>query len=183
MSLYLLPNECNRGYPDESIVDKSIIESGFTLDNQIKIGMYSGKCMEWDFSKSFYEHAGVDYDIRFNYEYSSRILNASKSIEQTSWVSTIRRCLIHDDRNRGYKIRDEYLNGHGVYDNGESILRYVNMITTARYIDVIDSSVYWLVELLGPLLDPECELRLHRYAKGGPKDKWWCTKLNWKYID
>src|ERR1700756_2129087 len=49
----------NYGSPRDETFKTAIMAAGLDPGNQIRLGLYAGRGLNWDFSRDFYMHAGV----------------------------------------------------------------------------------------------------------------------------
>jgi len=181
ISVYTLPHRIgwDWGSPPDRVYDEAIVSNGFSLENQIRLGVYAGQGIVWDFTKSFYEHAGLDYSARWD---KSPIREAAKSLEQFEWAPGIPKVFVHDDPVRGFRIyksiSPEHSNPRPI-QNPSSILHYAKIIEEADEIHVIDSAFFWLVNAL----KPRGKLYLHCYARWPrPRSFRYDSKQDWNYV-
>jgi hypothetical protein len=169
------------GSPRDATYDVAISMAGMNFRPHIRAGVYAGRGIGWDFSKSFYDHVNLPYEYRWR---RCPIKDAVKLIPQMWWDEGCdRRIFIHDDSSRGFSI-------NRITDNGnkfrpcrtrvnESMLKYADIINTADEIHCIDSSFFHLVDSL----DPVGKLNLHCYARW-PRghDFRYENRFMWHYI-
>ena len=183
VEVYTLPHDLSWdwGSPPDGVWDRRIKECGFEGE-PIRAGNYSGRGTDWDFTSSFYLHAEVPYDDRFD---KCPIFEAAKSVEQLPVeFPNDKRIFLHDDPMRGYTItrfRDRNEAYHpdatGVTS---SILRYLNLILAAVELHVIDSCFFHFINSL-PFVPGR--LYLHQYPRW-PRH-WgfrYPSRLNWTYL-
>jgi hypothetical protein len=171
------------GSPREWTYTKAIEAAGASSFEKLKLGVYSGRGIGWDFSKSFYEHAQVDYSMRWR---ASPIAKAWEKVPQSQAHSTngAPKIFLHDDASRGFKIQHHILRGKLVMrpepDHDQSILRYAKYLIEADQIHCIDSAFFWLADSL----PTQGHLFLHRYPRWQrPRDFRYETYRHWNYID
>jgi hypothetical protein len=155
-------------YPE---IEVFIVDSDFELrtryaDSKLKCywtrveGVITDPTISWD--KWMYQQLDVPFDARY---FSSPLFDACCDVKQLSFGEPYR--LIHDDPERGFAITNhgssvEWLRDIPIVNNGASILQYVEAILYAHEIQVIDSSVWHLVETINFVTG---KLFLHRYAR------------------
>jgi hypothetical protein len=172
------------GSPHEQTYNKAIIAAGLNPACKIKLGVYSGLGIGWDFTKSFYLHASIDYSMRWK---ACPIAQAFGSVSQIiiESLNGQRRIFLHDDSSRGFIIRRRHVSHSGqVFSPSgsldQSILRYASPLINADEIHCIDSAFFWLADHL-PV---KGQLFLHRYARWPrPRDFRYETFRHWNYID
>jgi hypothetical protein len=172
------------GSPREWTYEKAISAAGLGEFEKLKLGVYSGRGIGWDFSKSFYEHAGVPYSMRWK---ASPIAKAWQNIEQIEpelGTNGALKVFLHDDLSRGFRIQHHILRGIQPFkperDHDQSILRYAKYLIEADQIHCIDSAFFWLADSL----PTQGQLFLHRYPRWQrPRDFRYETYRHWNYID
>jgi hypothetical protein len=168
------------GSPRDSTYDAAISVAGMAGRPHIRAGVYAGRGIGWDFSKSFYEHVNLPYEYRWR---RCPIRDAAKVHAQLDWPFSGRRAFVHEDPVRGFNIRDAgkcsvvFRPAKELIDR--SILQYAYMINTADEIHCIDSAFFHLVDSL----DPVGRLHLHCYARWPRgRDFRYENRFNWNYI-
>ena len=142
------------GLPDESALRP-------TVDgNILRCGFYAAQGVRHDisFPELFYTQLGIPYKERWE---SCPLEAAAEGVAQ---LETDLQVFVHDDAARGFHIT-KGIDSQPVYrplDNGESILRLVNILRKMRKIHAMDSCIYHLVE---SLLGIEAALFYHRYPR------------------
>jgi hypothetical protein len=183
ISIYPVPRIPGEDYgsPRDPTYTAALNAASLDLARQIRLGLYSGRGIGWDFTKSFYEHAGVDYAMRWR---ACPIRDAWPRVGQLDVKPSPRRIFVHDDRSRNFVIRRERI-GHGfvlepnTQDIGTSILKYASYLIDADEIHCIDSSFFWLADHL-PV---KGRLFLHKYARWQrPHDFRYETYRHWNYL-
>jgi hypothetical protein len=171
------------GSPRDFTYAKAIEAAGFGSFDKLKLGVYSGRGIAWDFTKSFYEHADVDYSMRWR---ASPIAQAWKSVPQIEpeMLDGQPKIFLHDDPNRGFVIQRQRLKNGDVFRPDRlfehSILRYAKYLIQADQIHCIDSAFFWLADHL----PTQGHLFLHRYPRWQrPRDFRYETYRHWNYID
>jgi len=171
------------GSPRDATYNNAIEAAGLHSAEKIKLGVYSGRGIAWDFTKSFYEHAAVDYSMRWR---ACPIAQAAQSVPQLSIQSLNgqRRIFLHDDHERGFIIRRQYaLAGQiisPVPDFAQSILRYARYLVDCDEIHCIDSAFFWLADHL----PTKAHLFLHRYPRWQrPWNFRYETFRHWNHVD
>jgi hypothetical protein len=170
------------GSPPDWAYDKAIAEAGLApaLDERIRLGVYHGTGIHWDFSQDFYDHAGVDYAHRWE---SCPIAAASEQVEQLDWKEPdAENIFLHDDPARGFTITRlvRYLAyAPNLREADQSILRYATLIRTAKTVAVIDSSFLHLSDCFTLYGDAQ----LHCYARWvRPRDFRYQSQNQWRYL-
>jgi hypothetical protein len=178
ISVYTLPHRpgWNWGSPPDRVWDETMERLGLDTTNQIRLGNYSGRGTGWDFTQSFYEHAQVPYEARWD---KCPIREAAKGFADHGCGAKV---FIHDDPQRGFNIRR-----NGILDAcvagretiGSSMLTYAETIESADEVHVIDSSFFWLVNAL----NPKGKLYLHCYARW-PRPNYfrYQSRQEWEYL-
>jgi hypothetical protein len=176
-----LPNEPHGG-PADATYEAAIRTAGLDLNRQIRLGLYAGRGLPVDFSKAFYEHAGVDYCQRWE---ACPIRDAWQKVPQLQINTGVaKRIFLHDDGRRGFLIHRARVGAGYIYapppNIDESILKYASYIMAADEIHVIDSCFLWLADSL-PV---KGRLYLHKYARW-PRPHSFRYELyhDWIYID
>src|SRR6266446_6058576 len=187
VSVYTVPRIQGEdwGSPRDSTYNDAIASVGMAGRPQIRAGVYAGRGIGWDFSKSFYEHVDLPYEYRWS---KCPIQNAAKVYDLwdvVNWEGKRRNIFLHDDSSRGFNIFKIIDRSENVFSpsrdwiNG-SMLRYAKLINTADEIHCIDSAFFHLVDSL----DPIGRLYLHRYARWPrPREFRYENRFNWIYID
>jgi hypothetical protein len=173
------------GSPRDETYLTAIAQAGLSDKYQIRLGVYSGRGIGWDFTQSFYQHANVDYSMRWR---CCPIKDAWQSVKQIaideSSITGLSKIFLHDDKSRGFHIHRGRI-GHGfvlspTQDVDSSILKYATYMMQADEVHVIDSSFFWLADSL-PV---QGRLYLHRYARWQrPREFRYETFRNWNYVD
>jgi len=173
ISIYPVPRILGEDYgsPRDYTYTTALKAAGLDLAPPIRLGVYSGRGIGWDFSKSFYEHAGVDYAMRWR---ACPIKDAWKAVQQFHTPTPMRRIFVHDDRARGFLINRRRI-GQGfilapTQGVDSSILKYANYLIEADEIHCIDSAFFWLADSL----PTKGHLFLHKYAR-------WQRPYNFQY--
>jgi hypothetical protein len=174
------------GSPRDSTYMRAINEARLDTSKQIRLGIYSGRGIGWDFSKSFYEHAGIDYAARWQL---CPIADAWQHVKQFDMpppymVNGARRIFLHDDSTRGFVITRKYVSKGFVLsplrDIERSILRYASFIIASDEVHCIDSAFFWLTDSL-PV---KGRLFLHKYPRWQrPHEFKYETFRHWNYIE
>jgi hypothetical protein len=185
ISVYAVPRLKFEDYgsPKDFTYNKAIEAAGLGSFEKLKLGVYSGRGIAWDFTKSFYQHAEVDYAMRWK---ASPIGKAWANVPQVEpeMLDGQPKIFLHDDVNRGFIIQRNRLKNGEVFspDNGfkQSILRYAKYLIEADQIHCIDSAFFWLADHL----PTQGHLFLHRYPRWQrPRDFRYETYRHWNYID
>jgi hypothetical protein len=173
------------GSPSDQTYLNAITAAGLNDKRQIRLGVYSGRGIGWDFTKDFYMHANVDYVERWR---SCPIPGAWQFVNQVQIqeyrASTLAKLFLHDDQSRNFNIHRGRI-GRGFVltpapDFKLSVLRYAEYMMKADEIHVIDSAFFWLADSL-PIRG---RLFLHRYARWQrPREFRYETRHFWNYID
>ena len=172
------------GSPREPTYNRAIDAANLNSAHKIKLGVYSGFGIGWDFTKSFYQHANVDYSMRWRL---CPIAQAWKAVAQIQTQSTNgqRKIFLHDDSTRGFFIQRHRLSREShiispVRSFDESILRYASCIIDCDEIHCIDSAFFWLADSL----PAGGHLFLHRYPRWQrPREFRYETFRHWNYVD
>jgi hypothetical protein len=183
ISIYTVPRIVSEphGGPSDRTYETAIKTAGLDSTRQIRLGIYSGRGIGWDFTKSFYLHANVDYRNRWD---KCPIRDAWSKVPQLQINSGVaRRIFLHEDKGRGFVINRARIGQGFVYAPppaiDESILQYASYIMAADEVHCIDSSFLWLADSL-PV---KGRLYLHKYARW-PRPGNFTYELyhNWTYI-
>jgi hypothetical protein len=186
ISVYSVPRIAGEDYgsPRDATYDRAIEEAGLSTARQIRLGLYSGRGIGFDFSKSFYIHADVDYSARWRRCPIASAWQAVPQIKLTHSLNGAREIFVHDDTSRGFIIQRRHVGaGHVLSPSADidhSILRYAAFIISADEVHCIDSSFFWLADSL-PV---QGRLFLHRYARWQrPRDFNYETFRYWNQIE
>jgi hypothetical protein len=182
------------GSPRDSTYDAAISAAEMAGRPHIRAGVYAGRGIGWDFSKSFYEHVNLPYEYRWR---RCPIKDAAKVCAQSDWSFSGRKKFVHDDDSRGFNLRVVSAYRQPGFESSyrqpefemafrpprdlvsDSILRYAYMINTADEIHCIDSAFFHLVDSL----DPVGKLYLHCYARWPRgRDFRYENRFSWNYI-
>jgi hypothetical protein len=152
----------------------------------LRLGIYRGNGLGIDFSKTFYEQAGLPYAVRFE---KCPIKEAAKKVPQvTPLFPNHRKIFLHDDAPRGFPITRLVPNGEDAFrpkpeEKHLSILRYAEAIQEALEIHVIDSAFFWLVNALLSGTPLKARLYFHAYVRW-PHGTFFRyeNRLPWEYI-
>jgi hypothetical protein len=170
------------GSPRDSTYDAALAEQKLLGLPQVRLGMYSGRGIGWDFTKSFYEQANVDYEMRWR---ACPIASAWQCVPQVgvTLLNGQKRIFLHDDNARGFIIhRGRVGRGYVLSPSREidqSILRYAAFMIDADEVHCIDSAFFWLADSL------PCRgrLYLHKYPRWQrPWDFQYETYRHWNYV-
>lgn len=173
------------GSPPDSVIDSQMSEEGFDFNSQLRGGVYAGRGIGWDFTKSFYEHFGFPYSYRWD---KCPLQEAANKVEQLPLnFPGQKKVFIHDDPihisgknfivNRLVDRRQAICTEFN--DFSKSILQYKNIIESADEIHVIDSAFFWLVNAF----NPRGQLFLHCYARWPRSHQFrYESRQNWEYI-
>lgn len=171
------------GSPRDTTYNGAIEKAGFADWRQIRLGLYSGHGIGWDFTKNFYEHAGIPYEMKWRL---SPIPAAWKQVPQIEpqMGNGVRRIFLHDDASRGFHIRRQQISSGFVFsppqDYTRSVLSYAQYLIHADEVHCIDSGFFWLADSL-PV---QGRLFLHKYARWQrPWHFQYETFRYWNYID
>jgi hypothetical protein len=150
-----VPRNCQGPYgvPDECILPDPFhqIRSGFYLSRQER--------RDLSFPEVFYSQLEFDYAVRWD---ACPIEKAASHVPQ---AKTDLKLFVHDCPARGYHIVSRGIGERDVYrpfEDGGSILQFVDILRRAYEIHCIDSSFYHLVESLAGIT---AALYYHRYAR------------------
>jgi hypothetical protein len=184
ISIYTVPRIQGEdwGSPRDDTYDRAIASAGLHGRPHIRAGVYAGRGIGWDFSKSFYEHVDLPYEYRWR---KCPIREAAKNYKsEFSFPDQDRKIFLHEDVSRGYVIRKGVDRGKAFFPIKEwedrSMLVYANLINTADEIHCIDSSFFHFVDSL----DPVGRLYLHRYSRWPrPREFRYDNRFNWIYLD
>jgi hypothetical protein len=169
------------GSPRDQTYDAAIAAAGMGFRPHIRAGVYAGRGIGWDFSKSFYDHVNLPYEYRWR---RCPIKEAAKAVPQDGWEGFVdRKIFIHDDPSRGFNATKVTQNGIQFRPPqsavSESMLQYATLINTADEIHCIDSSFFHLVDSL----DPIGKLNLHCYARWPRgRDFRYENRFMWHYL-
>lgn len=182
ISFYTLPHRAgwNWGSPPDYIYEGRMRDAGFDLKSQIRLGVYAGKGIDWDFTRSFYQHAGINYSERWE---KSPIAGAASKLGYDTRARYLY-VFIHDDPSRGFHVR-KLANANLWYTvvsptiTERSILEYAADLEFADEIHVIDSAFFWLANAL----NPKGKLYLHCYARWArPRAFKYSSRQEWEYL-
>ena len=121
------------GGAPEAVFKAAIARAGMNGASPIRLGIY-GDRLGKDFTRTFYEQAGVAYAIRFE---KCPIKEAAKKVPQvTPLFPNERKIFLHDDAPRGFPITRLVPNGEEAFrpkpeEKHLSILRYAEAIREA----------------------------------------------------
>jgi hypothetical protein len=171
------------GSPRDPTYEEALVVAGLSGIPQIRLGVYAGRGIDWDFSKSFYQHAQIDYRVRWTH---CPIRKAAELVPQDKWRDLPgKKIFLHEDAARGYPIIRLDRWGKNIYSPprecvNESILRYAEVINTADEVHVFDSAMLHLVDSL----DPVGELFLHGYVRWNGRSMHFrfSHRYHWNYI-
>jgi hypothetical protein len=183
ISVYTVPQIPGEDYggPRDATYEAAIRVAGLDVTRQIRLGNYSGRGTGWDFSKSFYAQANVDYRNRWD---KCPIRDAWPKVSQVQIKDGgAKRIFLHDDRARGFTINRARVGPGFVYapppDIDSSILKYASYIIAADEVHVIDSAFFWLADSL-PLRGRPY---LHKYPRWPrPHGFRYDMHHNWNYL-
>lgn len=156
--------------------DAEVVQMG-TLDNAINIGHYSGIPRNYgeDLIEWVYRTAGVVHEFRFD---QGVVAKACERMGQILISTQFPWPLIHDDKERGFVIREQVPDyWKSLHDEG-SILRWRDTIQAAPEIHCIDSALLHLVEQL----QPTGKLFYHKYARPG-SENYRTLRHNWTVLE
>ena len=182
--VYPVPRNLNENYgsPHDLTYYAAIRTAQIDPDNQIRLGIYSGRGIGYDFSKNFFEHAGVDYSARWRL---CPIRDAYKFVPQASGGSLdgVKKIFMHDDKARGFIINNQHIERGFILSPNknvdQSILRYAAYIIEAEDVHCIDSAFFWLADSL----PTTGRLFLHKYSRWQrPHNFKYETYRHWNYI-
>jgi hypothetical protein len=185
ISVYAVPRLKFEDYgsPRDSTYAKAIEAAGLGSFEKLKLGVYSGRGIAWDFTKSFYQHAQIDYSMRWR---ASPISSAWANVPQIEpeMLDGQPKIFLHDDVSRGFVIQRHRVKGGEVFSPDQlfdqSILRYAKYLIHADQIHCIDSAFFWLADHL----PTQGHLFLHRYPRWQrPRDFRYETYRHWNYVD
>lgn len=184
VKVYTLPyrRQDEWGSPPDDVFDARIRQCKMDPAQAIRAGLYAGQGFGWDFTQSFYDHAGIPYDRRWS---KCPIDAAVSRVEQLPAVfPASRKIFLHDDPTRGFIIRWRVNRNLAFVPNfsdpKQSILRYVGLIRAAHEIHVIDSAFFHLINSLPAV---GAQLFLHQYCRWPrPRSFRYQSKLNWNYV-
>ena len=172
----------NWGSPPDEAWWNRITRCGMDPTQAIRAGVYAGQGIDWDFTRSFYQHANVDYEDRWN---KCPIPASSATVTQLPpQFPSHRKIFMHDDPARGFVIR-HLVNRAEAYqpdfsNTDQSILRYTELIMAAREIHVIDSAFFHLINSF-PFVPGK--LYLHQYPRWPRTLSFrYPSRLNWIYV-
>src|SRR6266446_6075010 len=187
VSVYTVPRIQGEdwGSPRDSTYNDAIASVGMAGRPQIRAGVYAGRGIGWDFSKSFYEHVDLPYEYRWSKcPIKDAVKNPELLLRYTSMWHGGNKVFIHDDSSRGFNIFKnvdrKYAYSPSRDDVSFSILEYATLIEMADEVHCIDSAFFHLVDSL----EPAGRLYLHRYARWPrPREFRYENRFNWIYID
>jgi hypothetical protein len=171
------------GSPRDATYTGAIEAAGLNPQLQIRLGIYAGHGIGLDFSKSFYEHARVDFEAKWRLCPIPKVWAKVPQTDPPFMLNGDRRIFLHDDHARGFTIQRRYIPKGFVLsptkDIDHSILRYARYIISADEVHCIDSSFLWLADSL----PTTGRLFLHRYARWQrPRGFVYETFRYWNYI-
>ena len=176
------------GSPKEKTFSDAIQKTGWISHwRQLRLGVYSGRGIELNFVKSFYDHANIPYASMWRF---CPIPNAWQRVQQIEPQLTngSRRIFVHDDKTRNFVISPNRIPKptplsdifRPPKDYSLSALSYAGCLIASDEVHCIDSGFMWLADSL-PV---QGRLFLHRYARWPrPKDFRYETRHFWNEID
>lgn len=188
ISLYQVPQIKGEdwGSPKEATYVKARAQAGLEFVPELRLGIYAGRGVKWDFSQSFYDHAQIDYEERWRKCPIAQAARATAS-EALCWselgiAEDERKIFVHDDLARYFRIWKN-IGGAKVFrpadKPADSLLRYATLINTADEIHCIDSVFFHLVDSLNPV----GKLYLHCYARWSRyRDFRYRNRFYWHYL-
>lgn len=187
ISIYTVPRIEGEdwGSPRDHTYDAAIESAGLRGRPHIRAGIYAGRGIGWDFSKSFYEHVDLPYEYRWRRCPIRSVSFLADPIRIPVWdpKHTNRRIFIHEDPSRNFNAHRAPRSGDvfspDAKDIGVSMLSYARIINTADEIHCIDSAFFHLVDSL----DPVGKLYLHCYARWPRgRDFRYENRFMWNYL-
>jgi hypothetical protein len=153
------------GSPSDATFSAAMRSAGVDRWRQIRLGIYAGRGIAQDFTKTFYEQAQVDYSMKWRL---CPIVDAFPLVAQFTpphLSNGAKRIFLHDDQSRGFYIHRQYV-AHGFAfspqkDYSRSVLSYAQYIIECDEVHCIDSGFFWLADAL-PCTG---RLFLHKYAR------------------
>ena len=178
-----IPGE-DRGSPLDSTFNQAILSAGLSLQHTIRLGIYAGRGISWNFARDFYDQARIPYEAKWRLSPIAQVWDKVPQIEVIEQPLNGRRIFVHDDLARGFVIQPRQVSKGFVLSPSnqtrQSILRYAAYMIEADEIHVIDSAFFWLADAL-PVTG---RLYLHRYPRWQrPADFRYETFRHWNHID
>ena len=187
ISVYPVPRIAGEdwGSPRDATFSQAILSAGLSLQQTIRLGIYAGRGISWNFAHDFFNHAGIPYEAKWRSCPIPHVWKKVPQIEVTEQpLNGQRRIFVHDDLARGFMIQPRQVSKGFVLSPSnqttQSILRYAGYMIGAEEIHVIDSAFFWLADAL-PV---QGRLYLHRYSRWQrPHEFRYETFRHWNYID